>query len=421
MFARALLLRAAAVRRAEGGGGRGGRGNHCARAGERARRLAAFRGPGLAQPGQAAAAAVAMNNFHIYEQIGRGKHSVVYKSRRKKTIQYYAVKSVDKSQKARVLQEVRILHALRHEAVLRFHAWYETSNHLWLILEYCVGGDMSTLLKQDGVLPEASVHDFCRGLADALYFLHSQGIVYVALRPSNVLLDEDGRLKLCDFGNALRLTDIERAAARGGAGPAASMAGARRPVLWHPSIRRRLIASFASDLWALGCVIYECVTGTPPFVDSSFQKLVAMILDDETPPLPEGTSPVLVDLVSKLLEKDPAKRIGWSEVRVHPVWRVPLHERKLPAQPAFEAFLRKSRLAAAVTAPDGRGAAGVEGTSGTKAVHKLEQHAVDAPVSRNAGHAWQAASIRSTRRTRLGRAPRGRVSRGAPVTLTCYD
>ena len=375
-----------------GGGGEGVGGNHCARA-ERAKQGASRRsarrvGPAQPAPGRGSAA-VAMNNFHIYEQIGRGKHSVVYKSRRKKTIQYYAVKSVDKSQKARVLQEVRILHALRHEAVLRFHAWYETSNHLWLILEYCVGGDMSTLLKQDGVLPEASVHDFGRGLADALYFLHSQGIVYVALRPSNVLLDEDGRLKLCDFGNALRLTDIERAAARGGAGPAAKHGTGRgAPCYMAPELfADGSFHSFASDLWALGCVIYECVTGTPPFVDSSFQKLVAMILDDETPPLPEGTSPALVGLVSKLLEKDPAKRIGWSEVRVHPVWRVPLHERKLPAQPAFEAFLRKSRLAAAVTAPDGRGAAGVEGTSGTKAVHKLEQHAVDAPVSRNAGHA----------------------------------
>ncbi|RWV90475.1 hypothetical protein GW17_00047318 [Ensete ventricosum] len=66
-----------------------------------------------------------MNNYHIYEAIGRGKHSMVYKGRKKKTIEYYAIKSVEKSQR------------------------YETSAHLWLVLEYCVGGDILTLLKQD--------------------------------------------------------------------------------------------------------------------------------------------------------------------------------------------------------------------------------------------------------------------------------
>ncbi len=78
----------------------------------------------------------------IYEAIGRGAHSVVYKGRKKQTIQYYAIKSVAKSRKPRVLQEVRAMHALAHPAVLAFHAWYETSNHLWLVLEYCVGGDV---------------------------------------------------------------------------------------------------------------------------------------------------------------------------------------------------------------------------------------------------------------------------------------
>ena len=66
-----------------------------------------------------------MDRYHIYEAIGRGKHSVVYKGRRKKTIQYYAIKSVDKSQRQRVLQEVQVLRATSHPGVLRFHAWYE--------------------------------------------------------------------------------------------------------------------------------------------------------------------------------------------------------------------------------------------------------------------------------------------------------
>ncbi|XP_025692062.1 serine/threonine-protein kinase RUNKEL-like isoform X1 [Arachis hypogaea] len=92
-----------------------------------------------------------MNQYHIYEAIGRGKYSTVYKGRKKKTIEYYAIKSVDKSQRSKVLHEVKILHSLDHQNVLKFyecHYRYETSAHLWLILEYCVGGDLLSILRQ---------------------------------------------------------------------------------------------------------------------------------------------------------------------------------------------------------------------------------------------------------------------------------
>lgn len=64
--------------------------------------------------------------------------------------------------------QVRTMHALDHKNVLKFHAWYETTNHLWLILEYCVGGDLLSLLRQDVRLPESSVHDFARDLTVSL-------------------------------------------------------------------------------------------------------------------------------------------------------------------------------------------------------------------------------------------------------------
>ncbi len=100
--------------------------------------------------------------------MGRGKHSTIYKGRKKKTLVYYAIKSVDKQQRPRVLQEVRTMHALQHSNILRFYAWYETTNHLWLILEFCVGGDLTSLLAKDKRLPEDAVHDFGRDMFTAL-------------------------------------------------------------------------------------------------------------------------------------------------------------------------------------------------------------------------------------------------------------
>ncbi|KAI5081191.1 hypothetical protein GOP47_0004374 [Adiantum capillus-veneris] len=277
-----------------------------------------------------------MNQYHIYEAIGRGKHSTVYKGRRKKTIEYFAIKSVDKTQKNRVLQEVRTLHSLDHSNVLKFYAWYETSAHLWLVLEYCVGGDLLTLLRQDTRLPEESIHDFARDLVHALQFLHSKGVIYCDLKPSNILLDENGRLKLCDFGLARRLSDISKNSVQ-------QLPQAKRgtPCYMAPELfLEGGVHSFASDLWALGCVMYECYAGRPPFVSNSFTQLVNSILSDPTPGLQGNPSKELQDLVARLLTKDPAKRLQWSELCQHPFWRAKMKLLHLPPQPAFTSSLR---------------------------------------------------------------------------------
>ncbi|XP_024394414.1 serine/threonine-protein kinase RUNKEL [Physcomitrium patens] len=277
-----------------------------------------------------------MNQYHIYEAIGRGKHSTVYKGRKKKTIEYYAIKSVEKSQKTKVLQEVRTLHSLDHNNVLKFYAWYETSAHLWLVLEYCVGGDLLTLLRQDTRLPEESIHDFARDLVQALQFLHSKGVIYCDLKPSNVLLDENGRLKLCDFGLARRLSDIAKSSVQ-------ELPQAKRgtPCYMAPELfQEGSVHSYGSDLWALGCVMYECYAGRPPFVSSSFTQLVNSIISDPMPPLWGNPSHEFEDLVSRLLVKDPVERIQWDELRNHSFWRTKCKVLPLPPQPAFENFLR---------------------------------------------------------------------------------
>ncbi len=91
---------------------------------------------------------------------------------------------------------------------------YETRNHLWLILEYCVGGDLMSLLKEDGKLPEDSIHGFARDLTAALQHLHAAGMAYNDLKPSNILLDEDGRVKLGGFGLSHKMSAAAKAGAQ---------------------------------------------------------------------------------------------------------------------------------------------------------------------------------------------------------------
>ncbi|KAF8094565.1 hypothetical protein N665_0359s0009 [Sinapis alba] len=272
-----------------------------------------------------------MNQYHIYEAIGHGKCSTVYKGRKKKTIEYFACKSVEKSRKSKVLQEVRILHSLNHPNVLKFYAWYETSAHMWLVLEYCVGGDLRTLLQQDCKLPEDSVYALAYDLVIALLFLHSKGITYCDLKPSNILLDENGHIKLCDFGLARKLDDISKSPSTGKRGTPYYMA----PELYEDGG----VHSFASDLWALGCVLYECYTGRPPFVAREFTQLVKSIHSDPTPPLPGNTSRSFVNLIESLLIKDPAQRIQWADLCGHAFWKSKINLVQLPPQPAFDKMI----------------------------------------------------------------------------------
>eukprot|EP00906_Rhabdomonas_costata_P034460 RCo048497 len=186
-----------------------------------------------------------MQNYQIYEEIGKGRHSVVYKGRRKRTVEYYAVKSVEKGQREKVLNEVQVMHALCHPNILRFFNWYETSNHLWLILEYCTGSDLRTVLRADKALPEQTVVTFGLDIAAGLAYLHSHGILCCDLKPSNLLVDGSGVVKLADFGLA-RLVSRLNYSPDSSTGSRVGTPSYMAPELFTEGG----VHSFASDLWS---------------------------------------------------------------------------------------------------------------------------------------------------------------------------
>lgn len=96
------------------------------------------------------------------------------------------------------------------------------------------------------------------------------------------------------------------------------------------------VHSYVSDFWALGCVLYECYAGRPPFVGREFTQLVKSIISDPTPPLPGNPSRPFVNLINSLLVKDPAERIQWPELCGHAFWKTKFTLVSLPLQPAFD-------------------------------------------------------------------------------------
>ncbi len=109
-----------------------------------------------------------MNNFHIYEVIGKGESTVVYKGRKKKSVEYIAVKSLEKNKKKKVLNEVKISNNLVHSNILRFYNWYETRNHLWLIVEFCSGGDLMKIIEKDKCISETEIRHFGKEIVNGL-------------------------------------------------------------------------------------------------------------------------------------------------------------------------------------------------------------------------------------------------------------
>ncbi|XP_021113616.1 serine/threonine-protein kinase ULK4 isoform X3 [Heterocephalus glaber] len=278
-----------------------------------------------------------MENFILYEEIGRGSKTVVYKGRRKGTINFVAILCTEKCKRPEITNWVRLTHEIKHKNIVTFHEWYETSNHLWLVVELCTGGSLETVIAQDENLPEDVVREFGVDLIAGLHHLHELGILFCDISPGKILLEGPGTLKFSNFCLAkAEGENLEEffalVAEEGGGDSVESVLNMKKrvqgpPVYTAPEIVRGADFSISTDLWSFGCLLYEMFSGKPPFFSESASELVEKILyEDPLPPVPKDSSRPkassdFINLLDGLLQKDPQKRLTWSCVLQHPFWK----------------------------------------------------------------------------------------------------
>uniref|UniRef100_A0A8D3EDR1 Unc-51 like kinase 4 n=1 Tax=Scophthalmus maximus TaxID=52904 RepID=A0A8D3EDR1_SCOMX len=235
-----------------------------------------------------------MENFMLYEELGSGSSSVVYKGRRKGSLSYVAIVRADKAKRPEITNHVRLSHALYHQNIVRFHEWYETSNHIWLVVELCTGGSVESVIDQGGCLSEDVVRVFGWDLVKGLKHIHESGIIFSDLKPAKILLDGSGTLKFGNFclskveGETLEsffyllFTSEEADGTENFDKMRKRLQGS--PTYSAPEVLQGSETSMSSDLWALGCVLYYMYTGKPPFYSDSCTELSEMIMYQEPPP-----------------------------------------------------------------------------------------------------------------------------------------
>ena len=258
-----------------------------------------------------------LGSFRLEEILGSGAMGVVFRATHETSGRPAAVKIVhnELSQKGKVFErferEAEILKQFRHPNIVRWLAWGRFKGTSYFAMEYVEGVTLERVLQERGELPWREVVDLGIQLCDALNYAHEKSVVHRDLKPSNLLITADGRLKLTDFGIAKDLDRTTQLTAPGRTlGTAAYMA--------PEQIRGTPAVSHKTDLYALGVLLYQMLTGKPPFEGASAVVLMHCHLN-EPPPRPSGSvqdiPKELDDLVVKLMAKAPADR-PWDAAAV---------------------------------------------------------------------------------------------------------
>ncbi|KAI6037759.1 kinase-like protein [Pisolithus marmoratus] len=257
-------------------------------------------------------------DFIIHQTLGTGSFGRVHLVRSRYNHRFYAIKVLSKDKIVRTKQvehtnnEKTLLEAVQHPFIVNLWGAFQDASNLYMVMDFVPGGELFTLLRRSGRFPEPVAKFYAAEVALALNYLHRLDIIYRDLKPENILLNGDGHIKIADFGFAKRCSTTTW-----------TLCGT--PDYLAPEIVLQQRYSRSVDWYALGVLIFEMLTGLPPFhqpggnTSMLYERILQGPKSIRWPAFPQHT----MDLILKLMESDPVKRYGKSaygtgDVFVHP-------------------------------------------------------------------------------------------------------
>lgn len=245
----------------------------------------------------------------VDELLGQGGMARVYRGKQEKLDRYVAIKvlppyyAADPAFVERFKLEARAMARLSHPNIVTVHDTGEGDGRLYIIMEYVSGGTLRE--RMTAGMPLRDVTRIIHEIAGALSYAHAQGIVHRDVKPVNVLMDTTGRAVLSDFGIA-KVLQTSAALTRAGA-------GVGTPEYMSPEQCRGGAVDHRADIYALGVMLYELLTGRTPFVADNYTALAHAHIYEPVPPpvrFNPRISPAVQSVVLKALEKNPADRFS---------------------------------------------------------------------------------------------------------------
>ena len=261
--------------------------------------------------------------YRIRRRLGLGATAVVYQAERVSDGERVALKMMshwlafDDEAAAALEREVDVMSRLSHAGVPRVYERFRAFATWFVAMEFCDGRDLDEILHARGGLPPPQARAIVGQVASALMHVHAHGVVHRDLKPSNVMVNGDGVVKLIDFGVAIPPAELS------GASTAASRVSGT-PRYMAPEQFRTPHVGPAADVYALGCVAYELLTGEPPFVSDAIGDLVRQKLSGALPSIRErvpGVGEELAGFVDAALSSETERRP--ADLRTAAAWAAP--------------------------------------------------------------------------------------------------
>ncbi|CAO3588305.1 unnamed protein product [Absidia cylindrospora] len=239
-----------------------------------------------------------LGDFHVMRTLGTGSFGRVHLIQSRVNARHYAMKVLKKTEVVRLKQvehtnnEKHILEAVAHP----FLGTFQDDSNLYMVMDYVAGGELFSVLRRSHRFPDHVAKFYAGEVLLAIDYLHSKDIIYRDLKPENLLLDNQGHIKITDFGFAKYVPDITW-----------TLCGT--PDYLAPEVIQSKGYGKAVDWWSLGVLVYEMLAGQPPFYDDDHLKLYEKILAGKIR-WPNYFDPTAVSLLRKLLTADLSKRYG---------------------------------------------------------------------------------------------------------------